>query len=200
MGERADGPWLMVGLGNPGAEYETTRHNVGFMVADVLADRVGGTFSRAKAGTALVAQGFVGPPGKPVGKMIVAKPTSFMNRSGGPVKALSQYFDIPLDRIVVIHDELDIPRDTVRLKVGGGEGGHNGLRDITKALGTKDYARVRVGIDRPPGRMAAADYVLKSFSRAECETLGVTVEEAADAAVMVMTHGMTASQQYFHSK
>lgn len=141
----SDNTWLVVGLGNPGAQYAGNRHNVGQMVADELASRIGATFKSHKT-PSRVAEGFLGP-GRP--KLVLAKPNSYMNTSGGPVSALLKFYSLPIDRLIVVHDELDIPFDTVRLKRGGGHGGHNGLRDIQKAAGSPEFTRVRVGIGRP---------------------------------------------------
>ncbi|WP_449283344.1 aminoacyl-tRNA hydrolase [Leucobacter sp.] len=188
--------WLIVGLGNPGAKYEATRHNVGQMALDVLADRVGGRFSPHKTGSR-IADGRVRPGGP---KLILAKSNGYMNTSGGPVSALAKYFDVPPDRIIVIHDELDLPFDSVKLKQGGGHGGHNGLRDIAKALGTPEFLRVRVGIGRPPGQQDPADYVLRPFGAGERSTLPVLLEDAADAAESLVDEGLLAAQQRFHGR
>ncbi len=184
---------LVVGLGNPGPDYERTRHNVGFLVADVLADRIGGRFSAHKKSGADVVQARLGDR-----QVVIAKPRSFMNVSGRPVAALARFFSIDVANIVVVHDELDIDFGVVRLKLGGGEGGHNGLRSISSALGTKDYLRARVGIGRPPGRMDPASYVLKPFSAAERKDLGVVCEEAADAVELVLRVGLEAAQNKLH--
>ena len=156
-GEDMSDAWLIVGLGNPGPEYEKTRHNIGQMVLDELAKEV-----------------------------------------GGPVSAVAKFYGIDPDHIIVVHDELDIPFDTIKLKIGGGEGGHNGLRDITKALGTKDYYRVRTGIGRPPGRMDTADFVLKPFSSTEAKDLPFLISNAADATMMLVKEGLLATQQRYH--
>jgi peptidyl-tRNA hydrolase, PTH1 family len=196
----ADGTWLVVGLGNPGPRYAGNRHNVGAMVAAELASR--GTTSltshKSRASVASVRIGVLagGAPGPAV---VVAVPSSYMNESGGPVKALMKFYSVGPERLLVVHDELDIPAGEVRLKKDGGEGGHNGLRSISTALGTKDYLRVRVGIGRPPGRMDAADFVLRDFSAAERKELPFLVGDAADAVEMVVTHGLVAAQQKFHS-
>ena len=188
--------WLIVGLGNPGPEYEKTRHNIGQMVVDELAREVGGGFKKHGRARAQVLEGRLGIGGP---KVVLAKPLTYMNTSGGPVSALAQFYDINPDRIIAVHDELDIPFDTIKLKIGGGEGGHNGLRDITKALGTKDYYRVRSGIGRPPGRMNTADYVLKPFTAAEAKDLPFLIDNSVDAVAMLITDGLTAAQQRFHS-
>lgn len=196
----ADGTWLVVGLGNPGPRYAGNRHNVGAMVAAELASR-GSTALSAHKARALVASVRIGvlAGGAPGPAAVVAVPGSYMNESGGPVKALMRFYSVGPERLLVVHDELDIPAGDVRLKKGGGEGGHNGLRSISSALGTKDYLRVRVGIGRPPGRMDAADFVLRDFSAAERKELPFLIGDAADAAEMVVTHGLVAAQQKFHS-
>ena len=195
-----DGPWLVVGLGNPGPGYAGNRHNVGQMVADVLAGRMPGSFG-AHRSRALVLDGRlgVGPGGAPGPRVIVAKPTSYMNVSGGPVAALCSFYGVEADRLLVVHDELDLPVGTLRLKRDGGEGGHNGLRSISAALGTREYVRLRIGIGRPPGRMDPADYVLRDFSAAERRDLGVLLEECADAIEDVVELGLERAQQRLHT-
>lgn len=190
----AQDTWLVVGLGNPGPGYASTRHNVGQMVVDELARRIRSTFSRHKA-HAVVAEGR-SRPGAP--KLVLAKSLSFMNTSGGPVSALLDYYSLDASRLIVIHDELDIPFDTLKIKIGGGHGGHNGLRDIAKAI-SPDFIRVRVGIGRPPGRQDAADFVLKPFAAAEREVLPSVLSDAADAALLVVDDGLVAAQQRFHA-
>ena len=193
-------PWLVVGLGNPGPGYAGNRHNVGQMVTTELARRAGVSFGsdRSRARVADVRLGTL-PGGAPGPRALLAQPTSYMNVSGGPVAALVRYHRVPADRLVVIHDELDLPFAAVRLKSGGGEGGHNGLRSISSALGTKDYLRVRVGIGRPPGRKDPADFVLSDFSSAEKKELPWLVDAAADAVEMLVAQGLAAAQQRFHS-
>lgn len=193
MSDDTPGPVLVVGLGNPGAQYERTRHNVGFMVVDVLADRIGGKFGAHKKSGADVVTARLGD--RP---LVIAKPRSFMNVSGRPVAALARFYSVEPSDIVVVHDELDIDFGAVRLKQGGGEGGHNGLRSISQALGTKDYRRTRVGVGRPPGRMDPAAYVLKPFSAAERKDLGVICEEAADAVELLLQIGLEAAQNRLH--
>ena len=187
--------WLVVGLGNPGPGYSRNRHNIGQMVLDDLASRVGGNFKSHKS-RAQILEGRLGIGGP---RVILAKPQTYMNLSGGPVSALSKFFDIPADHVVAVHDEIDIPFNTIKLKSGGGEGGHNGLRDMSRALGTKDYCRVRVGVGRPPGRMDTADYVLKDFPSSEAKELPFLIGDAADAVELLLTEGLTAAQQKFHS-
>lgn len=186
--------WLIIGLGNPGAQYQGNRHNVGQMVLDELAARMGAGFKSHKA-RAQVLEGRLGIGGP---RVVLAKPMSYMNVSGGPAAALANFYGIDPDHVVAVHDEIDIPFNTVKLKIGGGEGGHNGLRDISKALATKDYLRVRVGVGRPPGRMETADYVLRDFGTAELKELPFLLDEAADAVEILVRDGLTAAQQKFH--
>ncbi|MET4136522.1 aminoacyl-tRNA hydrolase [Pseudarthrobacter sp. PvP090] len=187
--------WLIVGLGNPGAEYAHNRHNVGQMVLDELASRIGSGFKSHKS-RAQVLEGRLGIGGP---RVVLAKPLSYMNVSGGPVSALSKFYDIEPGHVIAVHDEIDIPFNTVKLKLGGGEGGHNGLRDISKALATKDYLRVRVGVGRPPGRMDTADFVLKDFSGSEKKDLPFLIDTAADAVDSLVRNGLLAAQQEFHA-
>ena len=189
---------LVVGLGNPGPDYAHTRHNIGFMVVDQLASRAGVAFSLDKRSRALVARVRYGV-GAHVVDAILAKPQSFMNLSGGPTSTLASYFKVAPDQVMVVHDELDLPFGVVRLKRGGGSAGHNGLKDITKALGTPEYVRVRAGIGRPPGGRDAADHVLRAFSAAERKEVDFLVADAADAVEAVLADGFTAAQQRLHS-
>jgi peptidyl-tRNA hydrolase, PTH1 family len=202
-------PWLIVGLGNPGPSYCGHRHNVGAMVVDELAARTGASLrsNKARAAAAEVrfsAQHSGQTGGSPAGALgpraVIATPLSYMNESGGPVAGLLSFFKISVENLIVIHDELDIPFAEVRLKLGGGEGGHNGLRSITKSVGTRDYLRVRVGIGRPPGRMDAADYVLHDFSGTERSEVPLLVSDAADAAERLVAEGLVAAQQHWHSR
>jgi PTH1 family peptidyl-tRNA hydrolase len=184
--------WLVVGLGNPGPSYAGNRHNVGFMVLDLLADRAGGRF-KAHKGRADVVEGRLAGA-----RAVLAKPKSYMNESGGPVASLRDFFKVPTDRIVVVHDELDIPYGTLRLKLGGGDNGHNGLRSLTKSLGSREYLRARVGVGRPPGRQDPADFVLKDFSATERKDLGFHVDRAADAVEALLAGPLEAAQNVFH--
>jgi len=194
--------WLVAGLGNPGPAYASHRHNVGHMVLDELARRTGASFSGPRSGgaRAAVAEARLGvlPGGAPGPRVVLAKPATYMNVSGGPVSGVAKYYGIEPDHVVVVHDELDIDFGQVRLKLGGGEGGHNGLRDVSKALGTRDYVRVRCGIGRPPGRMDPADFVLKDFSSVERKELPFLVSDAADAVESLVLEGLLAAQQRFH--
>lgn len=193
MTESSTGPALVVGLGNPGSEYERTRHNIGFLVADVLAQRVGGRFAvHKKSGADLLQARLDGR------QVLIAKPRSFMNLSGRSVAALAKFFSVPPTEVIVVHDELDLPFGQVRLKRGGGEGGHNGLRSVSSALTTKDYLRARIGIGRPPGRQDPADYVLKPFSSVERKELPVIVEQAADAVELLLRVGLEPAQNQLH--
>ncbi|NQX11043.1 aminoacyl-tRNA hydrolase [Microbacteriaceae bacterium VKM Ac-2855] len=187
--------WLVVGLGNPGAQYAKNRHNVGQMVLDELARRISAPFKTHKA-NAVVAEGFVRPGGP---KLILAKPNSFMNLSGGPTSQLLKFYSLEPAQLIVLHDELDIPFDTLKLKHGGGHGGHNGIRDIIAATGGGDFIRVRIGVGRPPGRQDAADFVLKDFAGPERETLPILIGDAADAVELIAEQGLTAAQLKVHT-
>jgi peptidyl-tRNA hydrolase, PTH1 family len=191
--------WLVIGLGNPGPDYAGNRHNVGAMALEELAGRaVGGRAAfkahKVRARVAEVRLKVAGP------KIVLAVPSSYMNESGGAVAGLMKYYDVPVERVVVLHDELDIDAGLVRLKQGGGEGGHNGLRSVTKSLGSKDYLRVRLGIGRPPGRQDPADFVLKDFSKAErTDVLPFLLDEGADAVEALIEVGLLDAQQRFHA-
>jgi PTH1 family peptidyl-tRNA hydrolase len=188
----ADERWLIAGLGNPGAEYAANRHNAGFMVADVLAARIGARFKRDRSGASVAVGRLAGLP------VTLAKPLSYMNRAGGPIAAVRSFYKIPPERVLVVHDELDIPFGTIRLKLGGGDNGHNGLRSVTAALATRDYYRVRLGIGRPPGRMDPAAFVLRDFSAAERKLVPLLVDRGADAVCGLLTGGLAAAQNEFH--
>jgi PTH1 family peptidyl-tRNA hydrolase len=185
--------WLVVGLGNPGPTYAGNRHNAGFLVLDELAGRAGGRF-KAHKGRADVVEGRLAGT-----RAVLAKPKSYMNESGGPVASLRDFYKVPTERIVVVHDELDIPFGSVRLKRGGGDNGHNGLRSLSKALGSREYLRVRVGIGRPPGRQDPADFVLKDFSAVERKELPFLFDRSADAVEALLTSPLEAAQNTFHA-
>ncbi|MFC0861919.1 aminoacyl-tRNA hydrolase [Sphaerimonospora cavernae] len=189
----AERRWLIVGLGNPGPEYAGNRHNVGFMVLDELASRVGGRFKAHRSRAEIVEGRLAGTP------VVLVKPLSFMNLSGGPVKALADFFKVTPDSVIVVHDELDIPYGALRTKAGGGDNGHNGLKSITKTLGTRDYLRIRFGIGRPPGRMDPATFVLRDFATVERKDLPFLVDRAADMAESLLTAGVEATQNKFHA-
>jgi PTH1 family peptidyl-tRNA hydrolase len=196
-GRPSEGPFLVVGLGNPGPGYAGNRHNVGAMVLDELADRAGMRLTPGKGARARALSG----EGRLAGRRVVlARPTTYMNESGGPVRGLLDYHHIDPADVVVLHDELDLPFAAVRLKRGGGEGGHNGLRSISRSTGTRNYLRVRVGIGRPPGRQDPADFVLKDFSATERKELGLLVVEAADAAEALLERGLEAAQNVVHPR
>ena len=188
-------PWLIVGLGNPGPGYAGNRHNVGQMAVAELALRASAPFKSHKA-NAMVAEGRTVAGGP---RFILAKPNTFMNLSGGPVAALMKFYKIEPAQLIVLHDELDIPFDTLKLKVGGGHGGHNGVRDIAAAIATPDFTRVRIGIGRPPGRQSAADFVLRDFSSDERKILPNLVADSADAVELVATTGLIAAQLKYHT-
>nr|WP_041760436.1 aminoacyl-tRNA hydrolase [Pseudonocardia dioxanivorans] len=188
------GPALVVGLGNPGPEYAETRHNVGFRVVELLAARAGGgRFSKHKSNADVLEGRLAGR------KVVLAKPRTYMNVSGGPVAGLLRYFSVPAAELVVVHDDLDLGFGVIRLKQGGGEGGHNGLRSISSSVGTRDYLRVRFGIGRPPGRQDPADFVLKRFSAVERKELDLAVDLAADAAEALLSDGLEPAQNRFHA-
>jgi PTH1 family peptidyl-tRNA hydrolase len=188
------GPRIVVGLGNPGPEYAGNRHNLGWKVVDLLAEQRGDRFKKGARGFADVVETRIGDE-----RVVLAKPRSYMNESGGRVKAVLNFYKVSPEQLIVVHDELDIPFAQVRLKVGGGPGGHNGVRSVDAALGTKDYARVRVGIGRPPGRMDPADFVLRDFSAAERKELPLLIERGADAVETLLRQGLAAAQNLFHS-
>jgi peptidyl-tRNA hydrolase, PTH1 family len=188
----AQEPWLIVGLGNPGPQYAGNRHNAGFMVLDLLAARIGGRF-KAHKHRADVVEGRVADQ-----RAILTKPKTYMNESGGPVAAIRSFFGVPLDHVVVVHDELDLDVGVVRLKFDGGDNGHNGLRSVTKSLGSKDYLRVRIGVGRPPGRMDPAAFVLTDVPAAAREDFRTQLEIAADAVESLLGHGLEATQNAFH--
>ena len=194
--------WLVVGLGNLGTRYARNRHNVGHMVIDVLAGRAGSRLSkhRTRARVAEVRLGML-PGGAPGPRAILAESAGYMNVSGGPVKALVRFYGVdPATRLLVIHDELDLPAHELRLKRGGGEGGHNGLRSISQALGAKDYIRLRFGIGRPPGRQDPANFVLSAFSCTESKEVPLLISEAADAVEDVVLRGLEAAQLRLHTR
>ncbi|MBU6265458.1 MAG: aminoacyl-tRNA hydrolase [Actinomycetales bacterium] len=187
--------WLVVGLGNPGPDYAGHRHNVGQMAVSQLASDIGATFKSHKA-NALVAEGWVRPGGP---KLVIAKPNTFMNLSGGPVANLLKFYGVEPANLIVLHDELDIDFDVIRLKSNGGHGGHNGLRDIIAAIGTNEFNRVRIGIGRPPGRQDAADFVLSNFNSSEREILPHVLAHVTDAVETIADEGILAAQQRFNS-
>ncbi len=189
----ADERWIIAGLGNPGPEYAGTRHNAGAMVLALLAERIGARFKAHRTRNDIAEGRLSGQP------VTLARPHSYMNLSGAPVAALAAFYKLSPERVVVIHDELDVPFGGVRLKLGGGDNGHNGLRSITASLGTRDYYRVRVGIGRPPGRMDPAAFVLKDFSSVERKELPFALDRAADAVAALITKGLVEAQNEYHT-
>ena len=190
--------WLVVGLGNPGPAYAGHRHNVGYLVDDVLAQRMGSPFRAHKSGRADVVEGRLGPVGAETPRVVLARSRSYMNESGGAVSTLAQFYKVPPERIIAVHDELDIPFGALRVKLGGGDNGHNGLRSMRSSLGTGDFYRVRVGIGRPPGRQDPADFVLSSYSATERKELDINLVEAADAVESLVADGLEKTQQRFN--
>jgi peptidyl-tRNA hydrolase, PTH1 family len=192
-----DDRYLVVGLGNPGPRYAATRHNAGFFVVDLLAERIGGRFkahrSNAHSANADVVEGRLAGA-----SVVIGKPRTYMNESGGPVVGLARFYKVDVERIIVVHDELDLPFETLRLKRGGGEGGHNGLRSIATSLGSKEFVRVRFGISRPPGRQDPADYVLREFASSERKELPYLVDRAADAVEAIIARGLEAAQNEYN--
>lgn len=192
MGSGSDDRWLVVGLGNPGPRYAGNRHNVGHMVLDTLARRSGERWKGHKTRTDVAVARIEGIP------TVLAKPRSYMNVSGGPVVAVSDFFSVPAERLIVVHDDLDVPFGSIKIKRGGGAGGHNGLRSISKSLTHPDYVRVRFGVGRPPGSQDAADFVLRDFSATERKELDVALERTADAVETVLTDGVEKAQNLYH--
>ncbi len=188
------GPLLVVGLGNPGPNYAKTRHNLGFVVADLLAERIGSKFKVHKRSGAEVVTGRIGS--RPI---VLAKPRTYMNESGRQVGPLAKFYSVPPADIVVVHDELDIEFGRIRLKFGGGVAGHNGVRSVSVALGSKDFQRVRIGIGRPPGRKDPASFVLENFTVAERAEVPVLCEQAADATELLVAQGLEPAQNTVHA-
>jgi PTH1 family peptidyl-tRNA hydrolase len=188
------GAWLVVGLGNPGPGYAGNRHNVGYLVVELLASRMGGRFKAHKKSRAEVVEGRLAGQ-----RVVLAKPRSYMNESGGPVAGLRDFFKVDLDRLVAVHDELDLPYGGLRLKLGGGDNGHNGLKSMRRSLGSGEFHRVRFGIGRPPGRMDPAAFVLRDFGAAERKDLDFHVDRAADAVEALLSEGLERAQNTFNT-
>jgi peptidyl-tRNA hydrolase, PTH1 family len=194
-GDRAaaeSGPWLVIGLGNPGPSYAGTRHNAGARVLDLLADRVHASFKSHKTRSDVV-ETRLGDD-----RVVLAKPRSYMNESGGPVCALRDFFKFSPERMVVVHDELDLPFAALRVKCGGGDNGHNGLKSLRRSLGTGEFYRVRIGVGRPPGRQDPADWVLREFSAPERKELDLLLERGADAVECLLAEGLAAAQNVYN--
>lgn len=185
--------WLIVGLGNPGPEYEATRHNVGFLVVDELARRHGGRFRPHKRARAHVVEAHIAGH-----RAVLVKPQTYMNESGQAVAPLSGFYRVDEAHLVVVHDELDLPFGSLRLKLGGGDNGHNGLRSLRQSLGTGDFHRARFGVGRPPGRMDPSAYVLRGFSAAERKEVDVHVARTADSVESLLTEGLERTQSAFN--
>jgi PTH1 family peptidyl-tRNA hydrolase len=188
---------LVVGLGNPGPSYAGNRHNIGYLVNDELASRVGSGFRPHKTGRADVVEGRLGGPGG--ARVVLARPRCYMNETGGPVSALAKFYKVPVEQVIAIHDELDIPFDTLRVKLGGGDNGHNGLRSMRRSLDSGEFYRVRVGIGRPPGRQSPADFVLSDYSAVERKVLPFQVDKAADSVESLVSVGLEQTQSRFNS-
>ena len=192
--------WLVVGLGNPGPAYAGHRHNVGYLVNEELAARVGGSFRSHKTGRADVVEGRLGGPGGLGGtRVVLARPRCYMNETGGAVAALVKFYKLPVERVVAVHDELDLPFETMRVKLGGGDNGHNGLRSLRQSLGSGEFHRVRLGIGRPPGRQSPADFVLSDYTSAERKALPLQVARAADAVESLVADGLSVTQATYNS-
>lgn len=194
----ADSPWLVIGLGNPGTAYSRHRHNVGYLVVDELANLLGGGLRTHKSRRADVLEGRLSTGGGSR-RVVLGRSRSYMNESGGAVATLLDFYRVATDRLIVVHDELDIEFPTLRVKFGGGDNGHNGLRSIRSALGSGDFLRVRVGIGRPTTQQPVADFVLSPYSGAERAELPAQVARAADAVVSLVTNGLSATQNVFNA-
>lgn len=186
--------FLVVGLGNPGREYKNNRHNVGFMLLDHLSDILEMKFSRVQA-NAIIAQALYKD-----NKIILAKPQTFMNLSGKAVRGLTRFYKVPLENVIVVHDDIDLPLGSIRLRHDGGSGGQKGMESILEYIGTEEFTRVRIGIGRPPGTEAAADYVLKDFSRAELDSLSDVISRSAEAVLDWIDHGLSSAMNKFNRK
>ena len=199
MADDTTSPWLVVGLGNPGAKYAGTRHNIGYLVTDELARRLGAGFRRHKSGRSDVVEGRLGGSVTPGPKVVLVRAHTYMNETGGPVSSLAKFYKVDPDHIIAIHDELDIAFGTLRVKLGGGDNGHNGLKSMRASLGTGDFYRVRAGIGRPPGRQDPSDFVLSNYSSAERKELPFQIDTAADSVESLIRDGLEVTQQRFNS-
>ena len=189
-----NGAWLVVGLGNPGPTYASTRHNIGAMVIDEMVAQNSEKLTRHKRALADVCETRVGGT-----QVVLVKPLSYMNESGGPVKALAKFYKVPSEQIIVLHDELDIPLAAIRVKLGGGDNGHNGLKSIRSALGSGDWFRIRLGIGRPPGQQDPADFVLRNFSGAEASDVAILKSQGCEAVSSLITKGLVDTQNLYNS-
>lgn len=186
-------PYLLVGLGNPGRAYKNSRHNIGFMVIDRLAERLGVSFSRLESKALVTRAEFQGR------RLILVKPQTFMNLSGQAVGALVRFYKVPLEQLLVAYDDVDLPFGSLRMRPDGGSAGQKGIASIIERLGTQQFPRLRLGIGRPPGRMEAADYVLQVFNRLEVEELPVLLDRAVDAVLTFVTQGMVAAMNVYNA-
>lgn len=191
--------WLVVGLGNPGPTYASHRHNVGAMVVDELAKRLGAKFTAPRGMRAEVAEGRLGPVGPDSIKIACVKSRTYMNVTGGPVAKLAAYYKVPAEKMIMVHDELDLDLGQLRIKFGGGDNGHNGLKSIRQSINTGDFFRIRFGIGRPPGRQAPADFVLSNFAPAQRTDLAIEIDRAADAVESLVLAGLERTQNQFNS-
>jgi PTH1 family peptidyl-tRNA hydrolase len=191
-------PWLVIGLGNPGPEYASTRHNVGAMALDVVSESTSARLARHKRAHALAAEGRIGVPGQ-LTHLVLGRPLSYMNESGGPVKGLMDFYGVEPDRLIVLHDELDISFAALRVKFGGGDNGHNGLKSIRKSIGSGDFFRIRLGIGRPPGRQDPAEFVLRPFGSAERKELPDLLDRGAGAVEGLIVDGLESTQNRFNA-
>lgn len=191
--------WMVVGLGNPGPSYAGHRHNIGYLVTDELADRMGSRFRAHKSGRAEVVEGRLSAPGTDGPRVVLVRARGYMNESGGPVSQLAKFYKVAPERIIAVHDELDLPFDTMRIKLGGGDNGHNGLRSVRGSLGTGDFHRVRIGIGRPPGRQDVSDFVLSNYTAAERKDVPLQVTSAADAVESLVADGLERTQGRYNS-
>jgi len=189
--------WLVVGLGNPGDQYAATRHNIGQMVIDELARRHSVKFSSHKSRTDIAA--FKLGVGIDAHSVIIGKSKSYMNETGGPVKALANFYSVEPEKIIALHDELDIPFAAIRTKLAGGDNGHNGLKSMTSSFGTPNYYRIRLGIGRPMGQQDPADFVLKAFSKVEQKDLAEFIDRGADVVESLISKGLEVTQSAFNS-
>jgi peptidyl-tRNA hydrolase, PTH1 family len=187
-------PYIIVGLGNPGREYRDTRHNIGFMLIDKLAERLDARSMRVQSKAIITTAQYEGH------KIILAKPQTYMNLSGQSVQGLVRFYKIPQENLLVAHDDLDLPFCTLRLRPGGGSAGQKGIASIIQHLGTPDFARMRLGIDRPPGRMPAAAYVLQTFTQKEAQEVAELLDKATDAALDWVRDGLNAAMNRFNGK
>jgi len=189
MAEADTGPWLVLGLGNPDREYGNTRHNAGTRVVQLLAERCGTSLKRSAKQRAEVAE--VRDADQ---RLVLARNASYMNESGGPASLLVRYYKTPLDRLIVVHDEIDLAEGKLQVRFDGGTAGHNGIKDVAKALSSPDFYRVRLGVGRPPGRQDPADYVLEPVPKRLAEDFGVLVERGADAVLDLVHLGLEKAQ------